>query len=197
MGLFNLEHSKAAYRADFALYGGTVVGLAAFLAVYGPAEHGVWMIALAACGLLAWTAMEYALHRFVLHGLEPFRSWHAEHHRRPTALICAPTLLSGTLIALLVFLPLLMLSNLWIACALTLGVLIGYLLYAITHHATHHWHAVNPWLKRIKRWHATHHHLEMAGYYGVTSSFWDHVFGSDHCTPSLHKHDALIQGESP
>ncbi|OIQ73314.1 fatty acid hydroxylase superfamily protein [mine drainage metagenome] len=129
-------------------------------------------------GLGGWTAIEYVLHRFVLHGLQPFRRWHLEHHRRPAALICTPTILSATLIVVLVFLPSLLLGNLWNACALTFGLLTGYLGYAITHHAVHHWHVDNAWLKKRKRWHALHHHSEQAGCYGVTSSFWDLVFGS-------------------
>ena len=178
MGLLTLEHSKAAYRTDFALYASAVVGLAAFLLAAGPREYRLAVLTCALLGLFGWTAIEYALHRFVLHGLPPFRRWHAEHHDRPSALICAPTLVSAALIAVLVFLPALLLSNLWHACGLTFGVLAGYLAYAITHHATHHWRTDNPWLKRRKRWHALHHHAGPPGCYGVTSAFWDHVFGS-------------------
>ena len=184
MSLFTLEQSRLAYRADFALYGAAVLVLAAFLLVHGPREQGLVMVAFALTGLVSWTLVEYVLHRFVLHGLQPFRRWHAEHHLRPMALICAPTILSATLIATLVFLPALALSNLWCACAMTLGMLTGYLAYAITHHATHHWRADNAWLKRRKRWHALHHHTEQQGYYGVTSTFWDYVFGSSSHTGS-------------
>ena len=179
MGLFALEHSKAAYRLDFAVYGGLVVGLAAVLLVAGPRQRGWEITAFALLGLAGWTAIEYALHRFVLHGMDPFRRWHAEHHDRPQALICAPTLFSASLIAALIFLPALLLGGIWIACALTLGVLTGYLAYAVTHHATHHWRADNAWLRRCKLNHARHHHHTLApGAYGVTSAFWDHVFGS-------------------
>ena len=178
MGLMTLEHSKAAYRADFALYASAVAGLATFLLVTSPQERWLAITTFALLGLLGWTAIEYGLHRFVLHGLPPFRRWHAAHHDRPQALICAPTLVSAALIASLVFLPALLLGDLWRACALTLGVLAGYLAYAVTHHATHHWRADNPWLQRRKRWHALHHHAGEPGCYGVTSPFWDHVFGS-------------------
>jgi cyclopropane-fatty-acyl-phospholipid synthase len=116
------------------------------------------------------------LHRFVLHGLEPFLSWHAKHHERPMALMSTPTLLSTSLVALLVFLPAVLAAGFWRASALTLGVTAGYLAYALTHHATHHWRSSGPWMTRRKRWHARHHH--MAACYGVSSSFWDRVFGS-------------------
>jgi sterol desaturase/sphingolipid hydroxylase (fatty acid hydroxylase superfamily) len=179
MSLLTLEHGNTAYRADFAVYGSAVAGLAGFLLLAAPAGHGLISAAVVALGLVCWTVVEYVLHRFVLHGLAPFKYWHEEHHRRPTALICAPTILSASLIFVLVFLPMLALGGLWRACALTLGLLTGYLLYAITHHATHHWQAQSAWLKRRKRWHALHHHRAgRRGGYGVTSGFWDHVFAS-------------------
>lgn len=178
MYIFTLEQSKAAYRADFALYVAPVVCLSTYLMVAGPQDHQVQLFAITLVGLAAWTFIEYALHRFVLHGLHPFRRWHAAHHERPRALICTPTLLSALLICALVFLPALLLGGAWRACALTIGLLIGYLVYAITHHATHHWRANSAWLLQRKHWHALHHHIGQPGHYGVTSAFWDHVFGS-------------------
>ena len=88
-------------------------------------------------------------------------------------------MLSASLIFVLVFLPAWLLGNTWSASALTLGVLTGYLAYAVTHHATHHWRGNSAWLKRRKHWHAQHHHRTgQPGCYGVTSGFWDHVFRS-------------------
>ncbi len=174
-----MEHSKAVYRADFALYGAAVLVLAAFLLVSGPRGRWLEIVVFAGLGLASWTLIEYALHRFVMHGLQPFSRWHAEHHQRPTALICTPTILSTALIATLVFLPALVLSgNLWRASALTLGVLVGYLSFSITHHAIHHWSADSAWLKQRKRWHVQHHTNGQSGCFGVTSTIWGHVFGS-------------------
>lgn len=177
MRFFTMEHSKAAYRADFGLYG---VAVAAFLLVAGPRGRWLEIVVFAGVGLASWTFIEYALHRYVMHDLQPFSHWHAEHHQRPAALICTPTILSATLIATLVFLPALVLSgNLWRACALTLGVLVGYLSFSITHHAIHHWSADSAWLQQRKRWHALHYHaIGQSDCFGVTSAFWDYVFGS-------------------
>jgi sterol desaturase/sphingolipid hydroxylase (fatty acid hydroxylase superfamily) len=183
MGLLTLEHGKIAYRADFALYGAAVLALAAFLAMEGPPEQRIGIATLAGVGLLSWSGIEYALHRFILHGVQPFRRWHAEHHQRPTALVAAPTILSATLIFTLIFLPAFLLTGVWHAAALTLGVLTGYLAYGITHHAIHHWRANHAWLKRRKLWHALHHHhVDQPGFYGVTSAFWDQLFGSSRPT---------------
>jgi len=186
MKIFKLEHGKAAYRADFALYCFMVMVLAAFLAMYGPHVQRVEIASFALAGLVSWPAIEYFLHRFVLHGVQPFRRWHDEHHRRPRALIFTPTILSASLITVLVFLPALLATGPWRACALSLGVLTGYLAYTITHHAVHHWHFDNTWLKKRKRWHALHHRrIEQPGYYGVTSAFLDQLFGS------IRREDAL------
>jgi sterol desaturase/sphingolipid hydroxylase (fatty acid hydroxylase superfamily) len=119
------------------------------------------------------------MHRYLLHRVQPFKSWHEEHHQRPDAIIFTPTILSLAWQFVLIFIPALLAGGPWRASALTFGVLAGYLSYTITHHAVHHWHTDNPWLKQRKRWHALHHHrTDQPGCYGVTTAFWDHVFGS-------------------
>ena len=180
MGLFTLEHSRFAYRADFALYGAAVLTLAALLLFDGPPAQRVELVAWVLAGLAVWPPIEYVLHRYVLHGVQPFCGWHAQHHERPTARIGSPTLFSASLFGLFFFLPAWGLAGLWPACALTLGVVSGYLAYGITHHATHHWRAEGAWLKQRKRWHALHHHAPATnpGCYGVTSAFWNRACGS-------------------
>lgn len=179
MGILSLQHSKTAYTADFVLYAAAVVVMATSL-LAAPAAHRAALAALVLAGLAGWTLLEYALHRFVLHGVQPFQGWHAEHHARPTALICSPTLLSAGLFAGGVFLPAWMLGNGWQATALTLGVVAGYLAYATTHHALHHWRGGGAWLLERKRWHARHHHPRAGQVpcFGVSSGLWDRLFGS-------------------
>ena len=181
MALFKIEHSRWAYRADFALYAIASVLMAIYLLAASPPGQMHALLIAAGAGLISWPLIEYGLHRFVLHGLKPFSTWHAEHHRQPHALISTPTLLSGSLIAILIFAPTLLLSDIWLAMALTFGLLTGYLAYAVTHHAIHHWRTDNAWLKQRKLRHALHHDLRKpAGYYGVTSSWWDVVMRTSH-----------------
>jgi len=79
----------------------------------------------------------------------------------------------------LVFVPVWMMGGLPRACALMLGLLIGYVTYSVTHHAVHHWTCDGAWLRGRKRWHSLHHRpRQPAGRYGVTTAFWDHVFRS-------------------
>lgn len=179
MGLFSIEHSPAAYRADFVLYGLAVPVLAAMLIVEGPPDRLLELLAAVGLGTLGWSLAEYLLHRFVLHGVPPFSRWHAEHHRRPSALIGSPTLLSATLIAGGVFAPLAWRADFWLACAVTLGVATGYLAYTVMHHVLHHWHQHWPWLMQRQRFHVRHHQRSAPpACYGVTSPLWDRVFGT-------------------
>ena len=89
MGVFAMEHGKAAYRADFGVYGSVGAALANFLFRARPHSQRIESLGLVWVGLAGWTAIEYLLHRFVLQGLAPFKRWHEEHRQRPRALIPA------------------------------------------------------------------------------------------------------------
>jgi hypothetical protein len=175
MSALSIEHSSAAYRLDYIVYGMAVFGLSTALVVGTPHNLALPVVGMAVTGVVGWSAMEYGLHRFVLHGLQPFSRWHAEHHQRPTALIGTPTLVSAPLFALLVALPALWLGGVWMGMALTLGVLSGYLAYSVVHHGVHHWKSSSPWWKARTLSHARHHHLMQPACFGVTTGFWDGV----------------------
>jgi sterol desaturase/sphingolipid hydroxylase (fatty acid hydroxylase superfamily) len=180
--IFDIEHSKAAYWADFGLYALAIVTLVLFLIMsaerIGFFHMGGYVIA----GFAAWTFLEYAIHRFILHGLQPFKTWHAHHHLRPRALILAPTVLTASLIGLLIYTPAFFLSGALPAAAITVGLLIGYFGYALVHHSIHHWPTHSLWqfdfMRNRKRMHALHHMQSIPTNFGVTSAFWDRAFGS-------------------
>lgn len=179
MTLFKLEQHPVVYFADFVLYPAAIVTGTGMLLLQ--AVHPAWtLLLIAAPGFLGWSLVEYILHRFVLHGVQPFKRWHEEHHSRPFALIGSSTAVSMALFVLLVFWPLSVASDRWVALAATLGIASGYLLYVVVHHATHHWKTrPGSWMHDRKRDHARHHMPGANGWYGVTTSFWDHVFGTD------------------
>lgn len=184
MSALSIEHSSAAYRLDYIVYGLAVFGLGSTLAAAAPRDMAWPLVGMAVAGGVVWSAMEYGLHRFVLHGLQPFSGWHAEHHRRPTALIGTPTLVSAPLFALLVALPAVWLWGVWLGMALTLGVISGYLVYAIVHHGLHHWKSNSPWWKARTLSHARHHHLMQPACFGVTTGFWDGVMRTTAPSPT-------------
>ena len=182
--------SKWAYRADFVVYPALIAaaGLHAFW--HATLLAGEYGLAAVCAGVLAWTALEYALHRWVLHRVPPFRKLHALHHQHPGALIGTPTWLSASLFI-----------GLWAAVAhvisasmaggLAAGLMTGYLVYVFVHDAVHH-RAARPgsWLYRAKVRHALHHRPGVNCNFGVSSGRWDAIFGTscaltltDRCHP--------------
>ena len=181
MRLFQLEQTPAVYRADFWIYGAFVgIGVPSVLWLAAPDQRSLVGL-LVAIGFVTWSPLEYGLHRWVLHGIRPFRDWHAVHHERPVALVASPTLFTLALFGALVWLPMSAAYGYLYASSLTLGLMAGYLCYAATHHAVHHWVAKGPWLRRQKLWHARHHHATMDDgvCFGVTGTLWDRLFKSD------------------
>jgi cyclopropane-fatty-acyl-phospholipid synthase len=163
MKTLTIEHTRFAYFADFWIYLLAVLLLPAALAGLS--------------GLVAWSLIEYAMHRFVFHGMEPFQSLHAQHHLKPMALISTPTVLSLSLISALAWLPTVLLFGFWLGSGVALGVTTGYFVYGVIHHGAHHWRARGAWMQQCKRRHAIHHHNPRVNY-GVTMLWWDQAFGS-------------------
>jgi cyclopropane-fatty-acyl-phospholipid synthase len=134
---------------------------------------------LMAAGLCAWTLLEYLLHRLMLHRVEPFRSWHLQHHLHPDVPMRTPVVFSATLLLPVVALPILLSALMGPAAAFSLGLLVGHLLQELVHHRLHMAaHPVNPWL--LKRWrvHSFHHNRNEHVGYGTLTGFWDGVLGT-------------------
>jgi len=130
-------------------------------------------------GFAAWGLLEYAIHRWVGHGLPSLaRRGHAMHHADARALIAAPVfvIMAG---AFLIWAALLLLVGTGIAALLVCGLYVGYNHYALLHHVLHHHEAlaVRVGLQRLDRRHRIHHvHHDVN--FGVTSTLWDRVFGT-------------------
>jgi len=177
MKAFAIEHSKIAYFADSAVYLAAILLLSIFLIRFAPPQAGTETAISVVAGLLGWSLIEYAMHRLVFHGIQPFQRLHAEHHRRPQALIATPTVLSVILIVVFVWLPATLLVGVWSGCGVTLGVTTGYFAYGVIHHAVHHWRSRSARMRQRKRLHAIHHRFPHCNY-GVTISLWDYLFRS-------------------
>lgn len=126
-----------------------------------------------------WTLVEYVIHRFILHHVVYIRDMHDQHHRSPKELIDTPIWLSLSFMTAGVLLPSWWVFGFGIAGGFTVGMTLGYLTYGLMHHAMHHWHIRHgTYLYRAKRRHAQHHASIDEGNYGVSSPFWDYVFGT-------------------
>ncbi len=140
-------------------------------------------------GLFLWTIAEYTLHRFVFH-YEPRNPteekivflFHGIHHAQPqdkTRLVMPPVV-SIPLALVFYGLFVLVLGRLfgapqWIAPTFS-GFITGYLIYDLTHYATHHFPMRTGYPKYIKRYHMMHHYKTPDRRFGVSSPLWDLIF---------------------
>jgi sterol desaturase/sphingolipid hydroxylase (fatty acid hydroxylase superfamily) len=142
-------------------------------------------------GMFIWTLTEYTVHRFLFHyhaktpELERiFFLFHGVHHAQPqckTRLVMPPVV---SIPMALVFYGLFYLvfgvvlaAPQWVA-PLFSGFVTGYLIYDMTHYATHHFPMRSGYLKYLKRYHMQHHFKTPNQRYGVSSPLWDMVFGT-------------------
>jgi len=57
--------------------------------------------------------------------------------------------------------------------------LVGYAAYQVVHHATHFWRPDRgSYLYRVRLHHSVHHYHQEFGNFGITTAFWDQVFGT-------------------
>lgn len=141
-------------------------------------------LALALAGLFIWTISEYALHRFVFHfkPIGPITErlaflFHGIHHDDPED---ARRLLMPPVAAIAIA------SVFYIAFTVTLGpvranpffagFIFGYLCYDYTHFAVHFARPKSKFFKTLKQNHMLHHFVTPEKRFGVSNTFWDHVF---------------------
>jgi sterol desaturase/sphingolipid hydroxylase (fatty acid hydroxylase superfamily) len=170
--------SKLGYYADFFVYPTIILALAAAeLWAARPSAQLQWLIACLA-GIAGWTLAEYIIHRFAFHRIPLLVRMHDMHHANPSALVGAP--LWSSLGAFgLVFIPLCWQGGFDLASGLTAGLMLGYLWYGLVHAAVHRYRLDRgSFLYRTKLRHARHHYGTQEGNFGVTTSLWDHVFGT-------------------
>jgi sterol desaturase/sphingolipid hydroxylase (fatty acid hydroxylase superfamily) len=170
--------NRILYFGDFFACPVAILALALAMVIeMDVAALGVWVLTFIA-GCAAWTLVEYAVHRWIYHRLALFERLHDAHHINPTGMIGAPSFVSIALIFAVFYLPLFLVSG-DAAGGLTSGLLLGYFLYGLVHHAAHHW-TLKPGsrLYRLRLQHMAHHHRDNEGNYGVITPFWDHVFGT-------------------
>ena len=137
-------------------------------------------------GIAFWTLFEYILHRYVFHFTPrgEFQErvsflFHGVHHKYPNdkKRLVMPITLS-LLIAVLLLSLFGALFGTW-AWAFSAGFALGYLAYDMTHYSIHHFkRPQTKWLKNLWKSHIDHHYRDSNRGYGVSSAFWDRVFGT-------------------
>lgn len=150
---------------------------------------GLWVsLALMAGGIVAWTLVEYFLHRVVFHWV-PNDGWgetfhffvHGVHHDWPNdkyRLVMPPAVSVSLFFLFLGIWTMALGSYGW---AWQAGFTFGYMCYDVLHYVMHHKRARFGWLKRLKKHHNSHHfnpdYSDLR--YGVSTRIWDFVFGTD------------------
>ena len=166
------------YYVDFigAVIGGAVLFILGMLPSgwLAKAEWLVWFL----LGVVLWTLVEYAVHRWLYHSVGYFIVLHDEHHKSPTEYIGAPPFIGLMFIFAIIFLPVAAFSVV-AAGGLTAGVLAGYAAYQLVHHADHFWRPKPAgYFYRARLRHAVHHYHDELGNFGITTPLWDLALGS-------------------
>ena len=140
---------------------------------------GISRFPLVVAGMAAWTLVEYLVHRFAFHHRFPLgRRLHQLHHDHPSDPDAERSSLSTPLLASPFGLVILGTAGMEDGSAIFAGLLSGYLIFIAVHYAVHRW-TIEPgyWLYSTKIRHLTHHRFENCNF-GVTTMFWDIVFGT-------------------
>jgi sterol desaturase/sphingolipid hydroxylase (fatty acid hydroxylase superfamily) len=155
---------------------------------YGAKEFNFsrWMIVgVFFAGTFFWTFFEYVMHRWLFHieaeskfGKRVIYIVHGNHHHYPRDkqrlfMPPVPSLLLATLIFGLQYL--LLGKYVFLFCP---GFIFGYLMYGTIHYAIHAYNPPFKWMKALWRNHHLHHYKDEHNYFGVSSTLWDHVFGT-------------------
>ena len=153
---------------------GTLLAATAGMGIADLYRRPALLTGLFVSGLLAWTIIEYLLHRYAFHGFAP----HWEHHAQPTdpVFIVAPLRLSLSASAGLFALFSLAAGSLPAGATILAGVIAGYIAYEAVHLRIHSSAPGGPLLRALRKHHYYHHFASDQVCYGVTSPLWDVIF---------------------
>ena len=150
-------------------------------------KSGGRILLLVAIGLLNWGVVEYFLHRFIFHyearsepGRKVLYAAHLSHHENPSATdrLFASLTMTVPIAASYWLLAWLVTSSWPDASNLLIGVIAGYFFYEWLHFQCHHGKSRLPVLRYLKKYHLLHHHKTPSLRFGVTSPFFDLIFGT-------------------
>lgn len=134
----------------------------------------------AVLGAVAWTGVEYGLHRFVMHekrGPKIASSEHLHHHADVTYFSpMSKKVLSAAATTAVVYPVAHLLGGRRVAVAFTTGMIGTYFGYEVTHRRIHTHAPINGWGRWMRRHHLRHHFGSPMRNHGVTTPLWDRVF---------------------
>jgi len=165
----------------------TILNLAAAIVLYwGIANIGLGVleiILLFLVGALAFTLVEYVIHKYVFHMMPDTKikadiqyKVHGVHHDFPKEkdrLAMPPPL--SIVLSILFFLFFRMIMGDY-AYGFMPGFLFGYTAYLFVHYIVHAWQPPNNIFKELWIHHGIHHYKDSERAFGVSSPLWDFIF---------------------
>lgn len=144
-------------------------------------------------GLVAWSLMEYLLHRWVFHAEDhwylPDNKYsrvfhflmHGIHHCFPMdkyRLVFPPV--NSYILFFTAFKPLyeFLFPALYLP-GILIGTISGYIVYDVGHYMIHHSTPRKGYWRDLKIYHLQHHYKDGKAGFGVSSKFWDIVFRTE------------------
>lgn len=137
-------------------------------------------------GMFFWTFFEYVMHRFIFHWISNSPRtqkityvMHGNHHEFPRDrqrlfMPAVPSIVMACIIFSLYYLIMDSFSFVFFP-----GFLLGYLMYGSMHYAIHTWRPPFKWIKPLWRNHHLHHYKSHTRGFGVSTHFWDWIFGTN------------------
>lgn len=179
---------RTLYRISAFYYGyGILISVLAFRSA-----HPILAAAFLIIGVVFWTLVEYLAHRFMLHGHFPdgegivqhflhrrVDPLHWEHHSNPYDGGHINADLPDLLPLFFVTAPLSFIAPIYTLPVFLASIVASYVTEEWVHHSVHFYNFRNLYFRYLRRHHFYHHSPRgMEQGYGLTSGFWDMVFGT-------------------
>lgn len=133
-------------------------------------------------GVFSWTLAEYLIHRYLGHlhkGKNFFKAEHVQHHAKFNYFASA---YKKAIFAFVIFSISFLFLNLFASNIMVLAFLTGffgmYTLYELTHFRFHAKYPMAMPFVILRKHHFYHHFHNPKTNFGVTSRFWDRIFGT-------------------
>ena len=180
--------TKTSLRQNIIVYG-TVIASLIYYALVVISISFIEFVGIFIFALFTWTFAEYILHRYLFHWISENKFvqrfhfvMHGSHHLYPRdkerlLMPPVPGLLMASVLFPIFYAAFSLFNMGYYTWAFFPGFFLGYLLYSFVHRATH---VAKPpkKFKHIWRHHSLHHFKYPDKAFGVSTTFWDRVFGT-------------------
>ncbi|PNF19304.1 Fatty acid 2-hydroxylase [Cryptotermes secundus] len=150
----------------------------------------LWAVCSFLTGIIMWSILEYSLHRWVFHMQPPATSpflimfhflMHGLHHKVPfddRRLLFPP--IPAAIIAAILYSMYAIIFPSWMVSFTAGGTVLGYTVYDLLHYYLHYGSPKDgSYLYYMKRYHNQHHFTHHESAFGISSTFWDKIFGTE------------------